>query len=88
VKVIAHEPKEMKPTEQWCSMATGISNGFAEFVAKSMRVSVRSVSFLWASSAGSSGCVISVDTSKGPQQCVGGTVYSDGIKFWINGDCY
>lgn len=88
VKAIANEPKEMIPTEQWCSQATGISQGFAEFVAKSMRVSVRSVSFLWATSAGSSGCIISIDTPKGPQQCVGGTVYSDGKNVWIHGDCY
>lgn len=83
----AAEVKEMKPTEQYCSKATGLSKGFAEMVARRMRVSVSSVELLSASSAGNLGCLIKVDTAKGPQSCLGGTVYSDGQDFWIGGYC-
>ena len=79
---------EMKPTENYCHKATGLSKGFSEMVGERMRVSVASVSLLSATSAGTSGCFIKVDTSKGPQTCMGGTVYSDGKAYWIGGYCY
>ena len=79
---------EMHPTERYCSKATGLSKGFVEMAATRMRVSVSSVSFLSASSAGSNGCNIRIDTPRGPQSCMGGTVYSDGRDFWIGGICF
>jgi len=79
---------EMKPTENYCKKATGLSKGFSEMVGERMRVSVASVSLLSATSAGTSGCFIKVDTSKGPQSCMGGTVYSDGKAYWIGGYCW
>lgn len=79
---------EMKPTEIYCNKATGLSKGFSEMVGWRMRVSVASVSLLSATPAGTSGCFIKVDTSKGPQSCTGGIVYSDGKAYWIGGDCW
>jgi hypothetical protein len=73
-----------------CSKATGLSKGLAEYIANRMRVSVNSISLIRASSSNSAvmGCMITVDTPKGPQSCMGGTVHTDGKDYWIGGSCF
>ncbi len=80
--------KEMTPSGPYCSKATGLSKGFAEIVGSRMRVSVSSVSLLRASQDSYGSCAITVDTAKGPQSCVGASVYTDGKVFWIGGSCF
>jgi hypothetical protein len=80
-------PREMTPTEDYCSRATSLSQGFAEMVAKRLQVSVDSVRLIRAEPMRVSGCVITMDTPVGPQSCQGGTVYSDGREYWIGGYC-
>ena len=73
-----------------CSKATGLSKGLTEYIASRMRVPMSSVSLISASSSGSvsMGCMIRVDTAKGPQSCMGGTVHTDGKDYWIGGSCF
>lgn len=80
-------PQEMTPTKDYCSRATGLSQGFAEMVAKRLKVSVDSVRLIRAEPQRVSGCIITVDTPVGPQSCQGGTVYYDGTEYWIGGYC-
>ena len=80
-------PREMEPTKDYCSRATSLSEGFAEMVAKRLQVSVDSVRLIRAEPQRVSGCIITIDTPKGPQSCMGGTVFFDGREYWIGGYC-
>jgi hypothetical protein len=80
--------RALNPSGPFCSKATGLSKGFAEFVGGKMTVSVSSVSLLSASQDSYGSCAITVDTAKGPQRCVGATVYTNGKDFWIGGSCF
>jgi hypothetical protein len=83
------EVREMKPSGPHCSNATGLSKGFAEYVATKMRVSMSSVRLIRATQDAYGSCAITVDTAKGPQSCAGATVYSDGKGvYWIGGSCF
>ena len=83
------QPREVKSPGPLCSKATGLSKGFAEYVASKMRVSMSSVSLIRASQDTYGGCSITVDTAKGPQSCVGATLYTDGKgDYWIGGSCF
>lgn len=79
--------EEMRPTQEYCDMATGLSQRFVEMVGERMKVSAFSIRLLSASAAGNVGCLIRVDTPKGPYSCRGGKIFSDGKDFWIGGDC-
>jgi hypothetical protein len=82
------EIKEMKPPTQYCSKATDISKGFGQYVGSRMKVSVSSVRLISSYADSYGGCAITVDTAKGPQSCVGASVYSDGVDYWIGGSCF
>lgn len=82
------EVREVKPPGPYCSKASGISKGFGEYVASKMKVSMSSVSLIRASQDSYGGCAITVDTAKGPQSCVGATLYTDGKDYWIGGSCF
>ena len=83
------ETKEVKNPGALCSKATGLSKGFAEYVASKMRVAVRSVSLIRASQDSYGSCSITVDTAKGPQSCIGASLYTDGKRdYWIGGGCF
>ncbi len=80
--------KKMDPSGPYCAKATGLSQSFAEFVAERMKVSVNSVRLIRASQDTYGSCAITVDTFKGPQRCVGASIYKDGKDFWIGGSCF
>jgi len=80
--------QEMKPTEKFCSKATALSQGLAEYIAGRMKVSVSSVRLIRAEGLNNGHCNITVDTAKGPQSCWAGSVYSNGKDFWVGGICY
>ena len=83
------QPREVKSPGQLCAKATGLSKGFAEYVASKMKVSMSSVRLIRASQDNSGGCSITVDTAKGPQSCIGATLYTDGKgDYWIGDTCY
>ena len=82
------EVKQLDPSGPYCSKATGLSQGFAEFVAGKLKVSLNSVRLIRASQDSYGSCAITVDTFKGPQNCVGATVYTDGKDYWIGGSCF
>ena len=84
------ETKQVKTPGQLCAKASGLSNGFAEYVATHMGVPVRSVSLIRALSNGPYGdCSVKVDTAKGPQSCAGAILFTDGKgEYWIGGNCY
>ncbi|MBT8594397.1 hypothetical protein G6672_02755 [Polynucleobacter paneuropaeus] len=83
------ETKEVKTPGQLCAKASGLSKGFAEYVASKMRVAMSSVSLIRASQDSYGSCSITVDTAKGPQSCVGATLYTDGKgDYWIGGSCF
>lgn len=86
--IVFAEVREVKPPGPYCSKATGLSKGFAEYVATKMRVSMSTVRLIRASQDTYGGCSITVDTAKGPQSCVGATLYSDGKDYWIGGSCF
>jgi hypothetical protein len=81
------EVKKIEPARPHCSKATGISKGLAESIAERKRISVSSLSLLSSSPDPSSGCIIKVDTPKGPVQCMLADLYSDGKDFWVGGIC-
>jgi hypothetical protein len=86
--IVFAEVKEVKPPGPYCSKASGISKGFGEYVASKMRVSMSSVRLIRASQDSYGGCAVTVDTAKGPQSCVGATLYTDGKDYWIGGSCF
>lgn len=86
--LVIAEVREVKPPGPYCSKASGLSKGFAEYVASKMRVSMSSVSLIRASQDTYGGCAITVDTAKGPQSCVGAILYTDGKDYWIGGSCF
>jgi hypothetical protein len=86
--IVFADVKEVKPPGPYCSKASGLSKGFAEYVASKMKVSMSSVSLIRASQDTYGGCSITVDTAKGPQSCVGATLYTDGKDYWIGGSCF
>lgn len=80
---------EVKSPGPLCPKATGLSKGFAEYVATTMRVSMSSVRLIRASEGPYERCSITVDTAKGPQSCVGATLYTNGKgDYWIGGSCF
>jgi hypothetical protein len=83
------QTQEVKPPGQLCSKATGLSKGFAEYVGSRMKVAVSSVRLIRASADTYGGCAVTVDTAKGPQSCVGTTLYTDGKgDYWVGGTCF
>lgn len=80
--------REVKAINGQCLNANGLSKGFAEYVATRMRVSIASVSLIRASDDGLGGCSITIDTARGPQSCMGATLYTDGKNYWVGGICY
>jgi hypothetical protein len=80
------------PAGDLCYKASGLSVGFAEFVAGRMRVSYQSVSLIRADPdilGTASACSVTVDTAKGPQSCTGADLYTNGKgDYWIGGMCY
>jgi hypothetical protein len=84
---IQAEIKEVKPAGPHCSKATGLSKGLAESIAERKKVSVGSLSLLRSSPDPSIGCIIKVDTPRGPVECMLVELYSDGKDFWVGGFC-
>jgi hypothetical protein len=83
------ETKTVNNPGALCSKATGLSKGFAEYAASKMRVSMSSVRLIRASQDSYGSCSVTVDTAKGPQSCVGATLYTDGKgDYWIGGSCF
>lgn len=80
--------KKVDPSGPYCTKATGLSQSFVEFVAEKIKVSVNSVRLIRASQDTYGSCAITVDTFKGPQRCVGASIYTDGKDFWIGGSCF
>ena len=77
--------KQVEPAGPHCGKATGLSKGLAEDIAERKKVSTSSLSLLSSSPDPSSGCIIKVDTPRGPVQCRLVNLYSDGKDFWVGG---
>lgn len=86
----ASEVREMTPVGDYCHKVTDISKGFAEDVARTMKVSVSSVRFIRSEGSANLGstCYIKIDTPKGPQACGAKIIYSDGKDYWVGGMCW
>ena len=81
------EVKEVRPAQNYCAKATRVSKSTAEDLASRKGISIRSLEFMKATPANPSGCWVTFDTPKGPQDCKVITVYSDGRDYWVGGMC-